>query len=86
MDPETSGRLGIQPEGRAGAKCAYVCVGDGGAWRGRKLSGWVGAGPWRPTPCMLPLEGEARGRKSGEMRCSTLVRGFIGGADYHCIQ
>lgn len=60
MDPETSRRLGIQPErvGRELSVHMYV-AGVGGMWRGRKLSGRVGAGPWRPAPCMLRWEGGA---------------------------
>lgn len=34
-------------------------------------------GLWKPTPVVLHLEGGARGGKSGEMRCSILVKGWV---------
>lgn len=86
MEPETSARPGILPERVGQEESVRVCACGVGVHGGLKLSGWVGAGRWRPTPYMPHLEGGARGRKLGEMRCSTPVRKVTGGADSDCIQ
>lgn len=73
-------------EGRAGAKCAYVCGGVGGCVAGQEALrvGWSWPVETRSLHASLGRWG--RGRPSEEMRFSSPVREFLGGASFHCRQ